>query len=278
MKKLKFRVYFPQFVLLICFSSSILSFAQNKDSINVYVWEFTTRDGEINNTTISLTEEFEEVLIQSDCYTILQRRYYSRLFEQKENEKVISGLGNLSESALANLNSLEANTVAFGEVYNDKNSGLVKITVSFESFNGIISNKASTHLPLFELNNPFERNAKMKGLIFKLCPPDSMIIPDCDGVIDYFLHKEFYTKDGSLLNYKTIVDLFKESAIKSWELPLKGPNCKILNENYILSYHVKGITKNGKVMDHFADFEINIEDDSILPKTELAKLILQFTR
>lgn len=162
------------FINTIKFFTSILilsvqpTVAQNQDPLIVYVWEFTTRDGKTDEVTTSLTEEFEEAITQSECCTILQRRYYSRLFEQKKNENAIMNLESLPKSALDGLTSLEANTVVFGEVYDDTNSGQVKISINFESFKGIILNKASTYIPKYALADPSKREEAVKKLTMEM--------------------------------------------------------------------------------------------------------------
>ncbi len=142
--------------------------AKSQTASVVYVWEFTTRNGERNDLTMSLTEEFEEALTQSECCNILQRRYYSRLFDQKENERAISNLGAVPKTAKDGLKSLEANTVVFGEVYDDTNSGQVRISVSFESFEGKILKKASSYLPKFAIADPSKREEAVDKLMTEL--------------------------------------------------------------------------------------------------------------
>jgi hypothetical protein len=143
-------------------------FSQNPSSFTVYVWEFATREGEENDYTLSFTEEFEEALIQSECCTILQRRYYSRLLEQKQNEERINNAKEIPGEVKNQLKLLDGNTVVFGEVYDDNNSGQVKITVNFESFTGEILKKASTYLPKFALPDPLKREEAVKKLIAEI--------------------------------------------------------------------------------------------------------------
>lgn len=146
---------------------SLNTFAQS-DIGNIYVWEFATRDGERNDFTQSLTEEFEEALIQSQCCEILQRRIYSRLIDQKRSEKAVMKLDGAPESAISNLKSLEANVVVFGELYDDSNSGKVKVTINFESFDGRILKKASTYLAKYDLANPEKREQAVKTIMEEL--------------------------------------------------------------------------------------------------------------
>lgn len=141
------------------------TFAQD---VSIYVWNFSDRNGSMNSLTNSLTDEFEEALLQTDCCEILQRRTYARLFQQRENERAISGYGNLSSDSKSRLKDIQANTVVFGEVYDDTNSGQVKVAVSFENFNGTIDKQASVYMAKYDINNPSKREEAVAELIDKL--------------------------------------------------------------------------------------------------------------
>ncbi len=135
----------------------------------IYVWEFTNRDGSRNEYTRSLTEDFEEKLIQSRCCkNILQRRHYARLFDQKEQEKSILSIENIPPTLFDRLKALDAKEVVFGEVFEESSSGQIKITVTVESFNSKILDKASIYLPKYMLVDPFSRREKISELFFML--------------------------------------------------------------------------------------------------------------
>lgn len=153
------------FCLLLAFPSRLSS---QEITGNIYVWEFTTRDGVRNDITQSLTEEFEEAMIQSECCNVLQRRHYARLLDQKQNETAIRGLNDMPQDKASALKSLDGNTVVFGEVYDDTNSGQVKFSVNFESFNGKILKKASTYVPKYDLANPAKREAAVDKIMEEL--------------------------------------------------------------------------------------------------------------
>lgn len=142
--------------------------AQEPDSLNIYVWEFNKRGGDKNEITASFTDEFETALIELGYCTVLQRRHFARLFDQKQSEKAILSLENVPSSAKKGLKSLQANTIIFGEVYDDLSSGLIKISINFESFEGIIFKKASAYLAKFDQHNPVKRQEAIKELIGKL--------------------------------------------------------------------------------------------------------------
>ena len=153
------------FVFVVLFiASPHLLFAQVSGP-TVYVWEFANRDGSVDETTESITSEFEEALIQAQCCTILQRRNYARLFEQRQNEKAIMKLDNVPEATVNGLKTLEANAIAFGEVYKDIQGGQVVISINFETFESTILAKASVLMPPFDYVNPFKRREKMAELL-----------------------------------------------------------------------------------------------------------------
>lgn len=141
-------------------------FTQNS---GIYVWEFSHRNGSVDDYTRSITEDFEEKLIQSRCCEpILQRRYYARLFDQKEIERSVLSVENIPPTLLDQLISLEAKEVVFGEIFEDASSGQIKITVTVESFNSNILDKASIYLPKYMMADPFARRKKVNELFLML--------------------------------------------------------------------------------------------------------------
>lgn len=105
------------------------------DSVRCYVWDFAMRDGARNNLTRQLTVEFEEKLTRKKICIVLERRNFARLIAHKENERGILSLEGISKPAMDTLKVYNANTVVFGEVYDDISSGSFKITVTFQNFN-----------------------------------------------------------------------------------------------------------------------------------------------
>jgi|GEM_PF-1966428 len=153
--------------LLITLSTFQINLLNAQENIS-YVWEFADRNGQTSELTISITDEFEEAMQTSGCCKILQRRNYSRLFEQKSSEIAIQGLQSLPKEYVERLKALQAESVVFGEVYDDTNSGQFKISVSVESFNGEILKKASTYMAKFEIHNPQKRIEAIATIIDKL--------------------------------------------------------------------------------------------------------------
>lgn len=164
MKKLSLKP-FALFLLLNGIIINPFQVLAQSSAPSIYVWEFTTSLGQKTEATRALTEEFEELLIQSECCTVLQRRHYARLFEQKQNEKAVINLESIPVSTIDGLKALEANSVAFGEVHHDQNSGLVRISFTVESFDGRIIDKGSGHMPLYDLVNPFKRKEKTREIM-----------------------------------------------------------------------------------------------------------------
>jgi hypothetical protein len=155
------------FLLLLLFCS-LSGFSQEEGSKTIYVWDFSDRSGKEDDLTASLTEEFEEALIKSDCCKVLQRRTYARLFDQRENEKAIISLTNLSSATVETLEAIEANTVAFGQVHDDTRSGQFKISISFENFTGEMEKSASVYMAKYDINNPKKREIAISELIDEL--------------------------------------------------------------------------------------------------------------
>ena len=97
---------------------------------------------------------------------------------------------------------------------------------------------------------------------------------ECENIINYFLHKEFYY-EKTLVTYSYMVDVFKEN-IESKGVKFIGPTCNYRNDTYILSYHALGRTNEGKEYDHFADFSIDIKNEQIKPISSLARSMAPF--
>ena len=118
-------------LFLLFFLLSSASFSQN-----VVVWDFATRDGQKNNATASLTEEFEEALSQNSTYTVIERRKIDRLQAVIENEKALYDIGQISSLGSAELKKQGISIVVFGEIFDDVDSGEVRTTVTFQDLQG----------------------------------------------------------------------------------------------------------------------------------------------
>lgn len=154
--------------ILIAVLSLFLANAVYSQENKIYVWDFADRNGQRSDLTTSLTDEFEEALQFTECCKILQRRDYARLFSQRENEVGIIGIQNIPTEQKDRLKDLRAESVVFGEVFDDTNSGQFKISVSVEDFSGEILRSASVYMAKYNINNPQKRIEAVKELVDKL--------------------------------------------------------------------------------------------------------------
>jgi len=115
----------------VCLLLPSVIFAQS-----VVVWDFATRTGEKNNTTESLTYEFEESLSQNCSYNVLERRNLDRLQAVIQNERALQNVGQITAGGATELKRLGASLVVFGEMFDDVDSGEITITVIFQNFKG----------------------------------------------------------------------------------------------------------------------------------------------
>lgn len=106
---------------------------QAKTAFNVYIWEFGTRNGTRDEATRNITHEFETAFIGTQCCTVLERRNYDRLLQQKENEKAVMSIDGITDASVNTLKTLEADVIMFGEVYDDIASGEVKVSAVFRT-------------------------------------------------------------------------------------------------------------------------------------------------
>jgi hypothetical protein len=163
---------------------------KSQDERFVYVWEFKTRAGVINDLTRTVTNEFEEALVQRKCPKVLERKDYPDLKSQIENEKAIS-LNALSEKSINSLKHISANTVIFGEIYFDHTSGLVNIAISVEAFSGVIQARKSTWVERLKVLNPKELRPIMVGLAEEITTSFS-----CPIIFKPILSREFEITDS----------------------------------------------------------------------------------
>ncbi|GAK50697.1 hypothetical protein U14_01930 [Candidatus Moduliflexus flocculans] len=143
--------------------------AQGRKDFHLYVWDFGTRNGEKNELTDNFTVEFEDALIQANCYSVLERRNYDRLMSQKDNERAIMTVEGISDYSLQNLQVLEANAVIFGEVYDDVQSGEIKITALVQAFDGQKLTTKSVKLSRGKRLDMGSREESMQELARLLC-------------------------------------------------------------------------------------------------------------
>jgi len=135
---------------------------------NVYVVDFTTRDLEKNAQTAKFTHDFEQALVQSSCYKVLESDV-SRLLTELDRERAIADISQLSSSALANLKAKQASMVIFGEVFDDVESGQISVTVTFQKFDRSKTLIKSTLIARGKANDAESRQAAMVSLANDLC-------------------------------------------------------------------------------------------------------------
>jgi len=143
--------------------------AETYNELKVYVWEFGTRDEKKNELTANLTREFEETLIKQHCAMVLERRNYDKLMSQKDNEKSIMSIEGISAFSMKNLQAIEASGVVFGEIYDDVQSGELKIIAKVQRFNGQNMAFDSVRLPRGRRFDAASRESSMKELAIKIC-------------------------------------------------------------------------------------------------------------
>lgn len=138
------------------------------EGITTYVWDFTTRRGEINDITTRFTDDFEEALTQSKVCIVLERRNYSMLFSQENNENGILNIKNIPQQELENLKKLKANSVVFGEIIDDIGSQPLLVTIKVQKFDSQILAKASIPIDRDKIFDADIRKKKVAELLEKL--------------------------------------------------------------------------------------------------------------
>ena len=149
--------------------------AKGQDSkVKLYVWRFTTDKANLDGLAGKFTEEFEETLVKSRCFLVLERRDYAALLRRSENEKMIGSLPELSSQSQTELRTVRAQIVVFGKVVHDVESGEYKVTISFQRFDSTKSLVDSIRIKQGVINDAESREQAMKALVNKICPSSSV--------------------------------------------------------------------------------------------------------
>ncbi|WP_420209219.1 hypothetical protein [Candidatus Electronema sp. JC] len=162
------------FALFACLFYSIIFLSSASDvraekDFSVYIWEFGTREGQKTETTRNVTQEFEGAFIRTQCCSVLERRNYDLLMSQRENEQAIMSMEGIADASVNTLKTLEADAVVFGEVYDDVQSGEVKIIVAVQNFAGKSLTSQSVRFSRGKLSDAASREESMKALAEKVC-------------------------------------------------------------------------------------------------------------
>ena len=134
----------------------------------VYVWEFVTRDRQKTELTDKLTHDFEAALIQHGHFTVLERRDIDRLIAQRDNERAILDILEVSHPTREQLEARRADMILFGEVFDDVDSGQIAVTITLQEFDGTKRLKKPILLPRGKRLDAASRQAAMAELVHKL--------------------------------------------------------------------------------------------------------------
>jgi hypothetical protein len=132
----------------------------------VYVWTFMNRDRTVDEHTWSLTEEFDNALVNSGKYNVLERRAKDKLDEQAKIEAGIDNTAGISGKIKSAIES--ADMVIFGEVYEDDRSRVYTVTVTFEDWHGEKRLVKEVDIPRDDIGDVSKRRAAMEQLVQKI--------------------------------------------------------------------------------------------------------------
>ncbi len=164
-------LFFSVFIILF---GECLAVRATTDNNTVYVWDFSKenlsnkqKDEKTKKTSLTtkLTLSFEQELISAGCFTVLQRREYSKILVHAKQEKAISRIADLPDTnreVLAN----EANMVVFGQLYDEET--YFRVSVTFEAFNGKIHYTGKVYLDTNSLDIK-SIDKKMVELVIQIC-------------------------------------------------------------------------------------------------------------
>ena len=134
-------------------------------SANLVVWDFAYRNGTTDDITRNLTYEFEEALTKPGKFKILDRRTFARLQAVIDNEKALRQTGRVSSTTISSLRGLGADTVVFGDVFDDIDSGEISITATFQDFQGAKILIRSVQMPRGRVRDASSRREAVTSLV-----------------------------------------------------------------------------------------------------------------
>ncbi len=150
-------------------------YAESINEINVYVWDFVANDNRKTDSltrelTSILTEEFEEKLIQANCFNVVERRQLDRLIGHRRKEQKALSILQLSTSELKEVEVAKVNAVIFGEFFDDIRSGHCRIKITMEDLSGKKIDSRSINFPRGKIFDMESRELFMKELVQDFCP------------------------------------------------------------------------------------------------------------
>jgi len=160
------------------------SVVESLSRLNIYVWDFTTRDFQKNELTEQMTKLFESQLLKAGCFAkVLQRRdVYKVLFHREQETEITNEIWGISENTKNQLKKLSAHGVVFGSVNLSqsefknfqqsvwKGASLeARVEVTAQALDTAILGKSSVDFKLDE--KTFKSiSSKMQELAENLCP------------------------------------------------------------------------------------------------------------
>ncbi|MGH1365351.1 MAG: CsgG/HfaB family protein [Calditrichia bacterium] len=140
------NIYLFLMFILFLGNTTLIADQQSKvEKINVYVWNFDAKSTNSKALANDVTEEFEEALINSHTFRVLDRRNFSKVFTQREQEAGIKGIEGFNDKMFDTLKSLNAEYIVFGEVDFEDPSGEIKFRAYLQNLDTEIIAKKTLH-------------------------------------------------------------------------------------------------------------------------------------
>jgi hypothetical protein len=160
---------------------------------HVYVWKFYVDDPKLNEKAEKLIEEFEEKLVKSHCYTVIERRDFAAIAAQEQNNKSIESVSQMTPKIRQELELIKAQMVIFGKLSHDAASGEYKVRVKFQYFDSKTEKIASVPITQGKIDDAASREEAMRKLMNQLCKTQFIYgnskstlyhLPECPGYKD----------------------------------------------------------------------------------------------
>lgn len=134
-----------------------------------YVWLFASDGPDAKEIAEKVTDEFEVALLDAGCVSLLERREIKTLLDHQLNEATILSTSSLGAAERKELQARRADSVVFGKITEDFESGHIRIEVKLQTLTSETIAGKRVLLTKGKRLDAVERESMMQKLANDLC-------------------------------------------------------------------------------------------------------------
>jgi hypothetical protein len=134
-----------------------------------YVWLFASDGSDAKEIAEKVTDEFEVALLDAGCVSLVERREIKKLFDHQKNELAITSTSSLADTDRDELRARKADSMVFGKITEDFESGHIRIEVKLQTMAGETLAGKRVLLTKGKRLDAVERESMMQKLADDLC-------------------------------------------------------------------------------------------------------------